>query len=54
MEKVCISYGRLVQCMTFWYNIWPFGIVLVVIWYNFPVLICLDLEKSGNPPWLFS
>jgi hypothetical protein len=28
-------YGRLVQ--------------FAVIWYIFPVLICLDQEKSGNP-----
>jgi hypothetical protein len=41
------------------HNIWnilqPFGIVyanleqFMVIWYIFPVLVCLDQEKSGNP-----
>jgi hypothetical protein len=31
-------YGRLVQ--------------FVVIWYIFPVLVCLDQEKSGNPAYV--
>jgi hypothetical protein len=45
-----------VKCL---HNIWnilqPFGIVyanleqFMVIWYIFPVLVCLDQEKSGNP-----
>jgi hypothetical protein len=30
-----VSYGRLV--------------LFVVIWYAFPVLVCLDQGKSGNP-----
>jgi hypothetical protein len=40
MEYVGIFYGRLVQFMTIWYNIWPFGIVcghlvytLFLFWY---------------------
>jgi hypothetical protein len=46
-----------------WYILWQFGIIsdhlvsytygrLVefgYIWYTFPVLVCLDQEKSGNP-----
>jgi hypothetical protein len=37
-----------------WYILWPLGIFychlvkFVVIWYIFPVLVCLHLEKSGN------
>jgi hypothetical protein len=31
--------------MVIWNILWPF----VVIWYFFPVLVCLDEEKSGNP-----
>jgi hypothetical protein len=31
----CIIYGRLV--------------LFVVIWHIFPILVCLDQEKSGNP-----
>jgi hypothetical protein len=35
----------------------PFGVLygnlvwFVVIWYIFPVLVCLDQEKSGNPAY---
>jgi hypothetical protein len=29
--------------MTVWYSLWSFGT------YTFPVLVCLDQEKSGNP-----
>jgi hypothetical protein len=38
-----------------WHNLWPFGIMygrlvwFVVLWYIFPVLVCLDQVKSGNP-----
>jgi hypothetical protein len=33
-----------------WYNLWPFGIgSLRSFCYVFPVLVCLDQEKSGNP-----
>jgi hypothetical protein len=53
----------LVYFTAIWYNLWPFGIiyghlVLVIavwcsLWYFgmhiFPVLVCLDKEKSGNP-----
>jgi hypothetical protein len=31
-----------------WYNLWPFGICLV-IWFNYSVLVRSDREKSGNP-----
>jgi hypothetical protein len=40
--------------MTIWNNLPPFGIfygrlvLFVVIWYIFPILVCLDQEKSGN------
>jgi hypothetical protein len=29
--------------MAVWYSLWSFGT------YTFPVLVCLDLDKSGNP-----
>jgi hypothetical protein len=38
-----------------WYHFWPFGIMhgrlvqFVSSWYTFPVLVCLDQEKTGNP-----
>jgi hypothetical protein len=41
--------------ITFWNNLLPFGIIydrlvlFVVIWYIFPVWVCLYREKSGNP-----
>jgi hypothetical protein len=41
-----------------WNIIWPFDIKcalwymqFVAIWYIFPILVCLDQEKSGNPDW---
>jgi hypothetical protein len=30
------------------YNLWPFGIIYGILWYIFPILVCLDQEKSGN------
>jgi hypothetical protein len=38
-----IFYGHLVLCM------YRRLVLLVVIWYIFPNLVCLDQEKSGNP-----
>jgi hypothetical protein len=41
--------------MTIGNMFWSFGIIysrlvyFVVVWYIFPVLVCLDQEKSGNP-----
>jgi hypothetical protein len=41
--------------MTIGNILWPFGIIygllllFVVICYIFPILVCLDQEKSGNP-----
>jgi hypothetical protein len=34
--------------MAIWYNLWPFGIVCGHLVY-FPILVCLDQAKSGNP-----
>jgi hypothetical protein len=31
-----------------WYNLWPFGTASGHLVY-FPILVCLDQEKSGNP-----
>jgi hypothetical protein len=45
----------LVYFMTIWNILRPFDIIygrfvwLVVIWYIFPKMVCLDQEKSGNP-----
>jgi hypothetical protein len=49
MENVGISYGHVVFIMAIWCNVCPFGVVLAVLWYILPVLVCLDQEKSGNP-----
>jgi hypothetical protein len=45
--------------LVYFVNIWnilrPFGIIygqlvqFAVIWYIFPIMVCLDQEKSGNP-----
>jgi hypothetical protein len=48
MENVGIFYDNMVYFTAIWYILWPFGIVCVN-WYIFPVLVCLDQEKSGNP-----
>jgi hypothetical protein len=45
MENVVIFYGNLKYLSVTCYNLYPF----VVIWYIFPVLVCLDLEESCNP-----
>jgi hypothetical protein len=39
----------LVCFITIWniYNV----VLFVVIWYIFPVWVCRDQEKSGNPDW---
>jgi hypothetical protein len=37
LTQFVVIYGRLVE--------------FVVLWYIFPVLVCLDQEKSGNPGW---
>jgi hypothetical protein len=36
-------------CTAKWYILWPFCIVSVHFVYSFPVLVCLDKEKSGSP-----
>jgi hypothetical protein len=48
MEDVGVFYGHVVYFMCIWYILVSFGIFMV-IWYIFPVLVCLDQEKSGNP-----
>jgi hypothetical protein len=50
-----LEWKMLVYFMTIWNIYEPLGILygclvwFVVIWYIFPVLVCLDHEKSGNP-----
>jgi hypothetical protein len=46
MENVVILYYHLEYFSVIWYNLWPFG---MVCGHFFPVLACLDKEKSGNP-----
>jgi hypothetical protein len=47
----------LVFFMAIWNILWPFGIIygrlvqFVDICYIFPVLVCLEQEKSGNPDY---
>jgi hypothetical protein len=48
--------GKMLEyCMAMWNILRPFGIIndrsvqFAVVWYIFFVLVCLDLEKSGNP-----
>jgi hypothetical protein len=48
MEGVGTLYGHLVYFVAIWYNLWPFVIVCGHL-VNFPVLVFLDQEKSGNP-----
>jgi hypothetical protein len=47
-ENVGIFYDRVEYFTAMWYILWPFGIVCAH-WYIFPVLVCLDQDKSGNP-----
>jgi hypothetical protein len=50
-----LELKMLVYFMTFRNILRPLGLFhfrlvqFVVIWYIFPVLVCLDQEKSGNP-----
>jgi hypothetical protein len=50
-----LEWKMLVYFMTIWYILWQCGIIygrlllFLVIWYIFPILVCSDQEKSGNP-----
>jgi hypothetical protein len=50
-----LEWKMLLYFMIIWNILWPFGIMygslvqFVVIWYIFPILVCLDQAKSGNP-----
>jgi hypothetical protein len=46
--KCCYFYDRLVYFTAICYNLCPFGIVCGHLVY-FPILVCLNQEKSGNP-----
>jgi hypothetical protein len=60
-----LDWKMLIYFMAIWNILWsfgigilrPFGIIygrlvyVIVIWYIFPILVCLDEEKSGNPAW---
>jgi hypothetical protein len=43
------SLGTIYDTLAYVIYLWPFGIYIVVVWYSFSVLVCLDQEKSGNP-----
>jgi hypothetical protein len=47
MENIVIFYDHFEYFLVIWYNLWPFGIVCGHM-VCFPVLVCLDQEKSGN------
>jgi hypothetical protein len=55
--QILEGLGMLVFCFdhleyftAIWYNLWPFGIVCGhLVDFLFPVLVCLDREKSGSP-----
>jgi hypothetical protein len=46
-----LEWKMLSYFMTIWNILLPFGIIngRLAIWCIFPVLVCLDQEKSGNP-----
>jgi hypothetical protein len=48
LENFVTFYNHVKYSTDIWYNLWPFG-KFVDTWYIFPVLVCLDQEKSGNP-----
>jgi hypothetical protein len=48
MKNAGIVNGHLGYFTVIWYNLYPFGNV-VVIWYIFPRFGKLCQEKSGNP-----
>jgi hypothetical protein len=48
MEFVVKFYDHLEYFMAIWHNVWQFGIDRGHFVY-FPILVCLDQEKSGNP-----
>jgi hypothetical protein len=40
----------LVYFTAVWHNSWSFGVICGrLVWYAFPILVCLIQEKSGNP-----
>jgi hypothetical protein len=52
-----LEWEMLMHFMTIWNTLRPFDIIrgslvqFVAIWYIFPILVCLDQEKSGNPEY---
>jgi hypothetical protein len=48
MENV-IFHVHLEYCITILYNLWYFGIGSLWSFDIFPILVCLNQEKSGNP-----
>jgi hypothetical protein len=47
MENNGIFYDHFVYITAIWYILWQFAIVCSHL-ENFPILVCLDQEKSGN------
>jgi hypothetical protein len=49
MEDVGIIYGHSEYFAAICYNLWLFGIVCGHFGVFFPILVCLNQEKSSNP-----
>jgi ABC-type uncharacterized transport system permease subunit len=53
MKNIGIFNGNFVHLLQILHILWPFA-TFVVMWYIFPVLVCiLQQEKSGNPDSMF-
>jgi hypothetical protein len=52
MENVVIIHDHLEHFMAKRHNGIAAWYSFVVIWYIFPILVCLDQEKSGNHAYL--
>jgi hypothetical protein len=51
MENVGIFYDHMEYFTAICYNLRSFGIGSLWSFGMFPILVCLDQEKSGNPGW---
>jgi hypothetical protein len=49
MKNVVTFHDHLEYFSVIWYNLRHFGLVCGQLVYFFPVLVCLDQEKSVNP-----
>jgi hypothetical protein len=58
MFRRASEWKMLVYFTVIWYILFPFGTIYTILgigyslwsfWYTFPVLVCFDQGKSGNP-----